>query len=108
MADPRVTAAQRAAVEIAGTPATARQLNSTATSANVALTADIRRLSIFARGADIRYVVGSGTQTATASSHYIASGERLIIPVTNPANIAVIRAASTDGVLEITELTEPQ
>lgn len=107
MADPRVTSTERAAVEIAGTPATARQLNATATSANVALTATVKRLSIFARGADIRYVIGSGAQTATATSHYIGTNERLTIAVTNPANIAAIRAASTDGVLEITELAEP-
>ena len=56
-------------------------------------------------GADIRFEIGQGAQTASATtSHFIADGERLDFSTTHGANIAVIRDASTDGVLELTEL----
>ena len=55
-------------------------------------------------GADIRFAIGQGTQTATATSPFIADGERLDFAITNGSNIAVLRDASTDGVLELTEL----
>ena len=56
-------------------------------------------------GADIRFAIGQGAQTASAStSNFIADGERLDFAITNGANIAVIRDASIDGVLELTEL----
>ena len=49
--------------------------------------------------------VGQGAQTASATtSHFVADGERLDFAITSGANIAVIRDASTDGVLELTEL----
>ena len=95
-------------VEPLGVPTVARQLTATATSANTTLTANISRISIRARGCDIRYVVGVGAQTANAStSHLIANGERLDIAVPPAANIAVIRetGASVDGTLEVSELT---
>jgi hypothetical protein len=90
-----------------GIPGVARQLTATATSANTALTAACRRISMFARGSDIRYAVGATSQTANAStSHYIAVGERIDIAVPVSANIAVIRdtAAVSNGTLCITEL----
>jgi len=81
----------------------ARQLAAgAASSASVALTS--RRVSLHANGAAIRISVGTGAQTATATSHFIASGERLDISVPASAQIAVIRAGSTDGVLELSEL----
>lgn len=88
-------------------PTVARQISATVTSANQALTDSIRGVSILARGCDIRYVLGSGAQTANAStSHFIANGERLDLttPFTNP-NIAIIRdtAAVANGILEVTE-----
>ncbi len=94
----------RLSVETLGTPGVARQLTAGAASANTALTTSVRRVSIYARSADIRYVVGSSAQTASATSHFIASGERLDIDVPATPNIAVIRAGTTDGVLEVTEL----
>jgi hypothetical protein len=95
-------------VEPLGIPTVARQLAATTTSANTALTANISRISIRARGCDIRYAVGVGTQTANAStSHFIANGERLDIAVPFNANIAVIResGATVNGSLAVTELT---
>lgn len=95
----------RITVEPLGIPGVARQLAAGATSANVALTVGVARISMHARGADIRYSVGSAAQTAGATSHFIAAGERLDIdvPAATP-NIAAIRAGATDGTLEITEL----
>ena len=92
-------------VEILGKPGVARQLAAGATSANTALSGGVYRISMRAVGADIRFEVGQGTQTANATtSHFIADGERLDFSTTHGANIAVIRDASTDGVLELTEL----
>jgi hypothetical protein len=83
----------------------ARQLAAGAATANTALTATARRISIHARLADIRYAIGTGAQTASATSHYIAMGERLDLDVPASAQIAVIRAGTTDAVLEVSELT---
>lgn len=89
-------------------PAVARQLSAAVSggaSANTALTTTTRRISITARLADIRYAVGTGAQTASATSHFIAMGERLDILVPLLANIAVLSAsASIVGVLEVSEL----
>ena len=91
-------------VEPLGQPGVARQLTAGSTSANTALTATVSRISIRAVGADIRYRIGTGTQTATATSHFIANGERLDLAVPFNANIAVLRNGSTNGTLEVTEL----
>lgn len=82
----------------------ARQLAAGSASTNTALTTTCRRISIHARGADIRYAIGTGAQTASATSHFIAAGERLDIDVAASSQIAVIRAGSTDGTLELSEL----
>ena len=91
-------------VEPLGAPGAARQLAAGASSVNTALSANVFRVSIRATGADIRFAIGSGAQTATTSSHFIANGERLDFAVPGSANIAVIRAGSTSGTLELTEL----
>jgi len=87
-----------------GIPGVARQLAAGSTSANTALTTTCRRISIKAVGADIRYAIGSTSQTAALTTHFISSGERLDLALPETPNIAVIRNASTDGVLEVTEL----
>jgi hypothetical protein len=87
-----------------GQPAVARQLAAGATSASTALTSTCRRISIRATGASIRYRIGTGTQIAGGTSHLIAQDERLDLAVPADAQIGIIRAASTDGVLELTEL----
>ena len=91
-------------VEPLGIPGLARQLAAGSTSANTALTGGVFRISIRAVGADIRFSIGPSAQTATATSHFIANGERLDFAVPNGANIAVLRNATTDGTLEVTEL----
>ena len=91
-------------VEPLGVPGLARQLTATNTSANTALSANVYRISMRAVGADIRYQVGSGTQTATSSSHFIANGERLDVALPQGGNIAVLRNGTTNGTLEVTEL----
>lgn len=91
-------------VEPLGIPSVARQLAAGSASANTALTSTCRRVSVRAVGADIRYAIGSSSQTASATSHFIANGERLDLAVPATPNIAVIRNASTDGTLEVTEL----
>lgn len=92
-------------VEPLGQAMYARQLSAGSSSANTALTAGVNRISMRAVGADIRYQIGLGSQTATSSSHFIANGERLDVAVPSNANIAVIRNGTTDGVLEVTELS---
>lgn len=99
------THAEKFASEPLGIPAVARQLAASATSANTALTATCTRASLYARGADIRYQIGSTSQTASATSHYLAQGERVDVRLPSTPNIAVIRAAATDGTLELTELS---
>jgi len=91
-------------VEPLGVPGLARQLTATNTSANTALSTNVYRISMRAVGADIRYQVGSGAQTATSSSHFIANGERLDVALPQGGNIAVLRNGTTNGTLEVTEL----
>lgn len=102
-----VTPAGTLETEPLGRPTVARQLAASTTSNSVALTSSCTRISIRARGADLRYVVGVGAQTANAStSHFIGQDERLDIALLAGSTIAVIRdtAAAADGSLAITEL----
>ena len=92
-------------VEPLGKAGVARQLTAGSTTSNTALTAGVFRLSMRAVGADIRFSIGSGAQTATATSHFIANGERLDFALPPGANIAVLRNGTTDGTLEVTELS---
>jgi hypothetical protein len=52
----------------------------------------------------IRYAIGSSSQTASATTHFIGNGERLDLAVPAAPNIAVIRNGTTDGILEVSEL----
>ena len=92
-------------VEPLGQAGLARQLAAGSTTSNTALTAGVFRISMRAVGADIRFSIGTGSQTATSSSHFIANGERLDFAVPGAANIAVLRNGPTDGTLEVTELS---
>lgn len=87
-----------------GRPEVARQLAAGAASANVQLTAGVTRLTICARGADIRFAIGVAAPTAAGTSHYLAIGERMDIAIPSGWYIAAIRAGTVDGTLEITEL----
>jgi len=92
-------------VEPLGIPSVARQLAVGSASTNTALTSSCRRISVRAVGADIRYAIGVSSQTASATSHFIANGERLDLAVPATPNIAVIRNGTTNGTLEVTELS---
>lgn len=94
-------------VEPLGAPTVARTLTTTSTSQNTVLTAQCRRIQIRCRTVDARFVIGTGAQTASATtSHFIAADERLDFAVPANAQIAVIRdsAATVNGVLEVTEM----
>ena len=92
-------------VEPLGAPGVARQLAAGASSANTALTDGVYRVSMRAIGADIRFEIGAGAQTANAStSHFIGKNERLDFAVPFKSNIAIIRDGSISGTLELTEL----
>ena len=92
-------------VEPLGEAGVARQLTAGSASANTALSTSVRRISIRAVGADIRFSIGTGTQTANGNtSHYIANGERLDFAIPKNANIGVIRDGTVTGTLELTEL----
>ena len=96
---------ESAQVEILGEPSTARQLTAGSASSNTALTSTTQRISMRAVGADIRFSIGVGTQTANGNtSNFIANGERLDFAVPVGANIAVIRDGTVNGTLELTEL----
>ncbi|NKF21603.1 hypothetical protein G7Y82_04680 [Solimonas sp. C16B3] len=94
----------RSPTEVLSVPGVARQLAASSASANTVLTTTARRASLYARGADIRYSIGSAAQTASATSHFIGAGERIDVALPATPNIAVIRNATTDGTLEVSEL----
>lgn len=91
-------------VDVLATLSSAKSVAIGATSANVALAAGTRRVSIHATVAAF-YAVGTGAQTATTSTHYIGAGERLDFDVAANSQIAAIRAVAVDGTLYISELT---
>ena len=94
-----------AQVEILGVPSVARQLAAGSTSSNTALTSTTQRISMRAVGADIRFSIGAGAQTANGNtSNFIANGERLDFATPLGAQIAVIRDGTVNGTLELTEL----
>lgn len=103
--------AGRSPVDTLGQPTIARQLAVSSTTANQALTSTCRRVTIRARGCPMRYEIGVGAQTASATaSHFIDQDERLDLSVPTNANIAAIAippwGGSTTGTgsLAITEL----
>jgi hypothetical protein len=104
---PTLALSGRVRTEELGQLGAARQLPAGAANANTALTSTCRRISIHARGGNIRFAIGSTAQTASGTSHYIAQGERLDLCVPATPNIGVIRADATDCTLEVTELSEP-
>lgn len=87
-------------------PLVARLLAVTAASATIQLTAAVKRVSIYARGGDMFYRLSTATSTAVVTDHFIAQGERLDLDVDNGTPwLSAIRAGSTDGTLQITELS---
>ena len=85
-----------------------RALTTTVTSADTALTVGINAVTIYARNSDAYFQIGNSAQTASATSVFIASGERLDLDVSGYAtpHIAVIYGPSAAAaVLQITELS---
>jgi hypothetical protein len=56
-----------------------------------------------AGGNHCHYTIGVGAQTATASSHYLRTGDRIVLAVPPNANIAAIQGSGSTT-LHITEL----
>lgn len=84
----------------------AKRVDAQAASARVQLaTSGIAGVSITAVGAAIRYALGDGTVTASATDHYLPEGQSRDFRVATSQYIAAIRAGGTDGTLEITELS---
>jgi hypothetical protein len=87
-----------------GLPGEAWQVVVGATAEPQILTPSIKRISIKARGCDMRYSV-SGVASAT-TSHFIEAGERLDLRVNPNTTVSVVKDfyAIVNGSLEITEL----
>lgn len=78
-----------------------------AASANTALTSTCRYISVIAVGGTHCHIqIGVGAQTATATSHYIRTGERVFLSVPANANIAVIQGTGASTTLYVSELTD--
>lgn len=83
----------------------ARGIVTDTTSVNVALSPTCRFISIIPSGGNhCHFQIGVGVQTATASTHYIKTGERLFLTVPATAQIAAIQG-SGNTTLYITELS---
>jgi hypothetical protein len=99
----------RHTIENASFPSLARRSTTTITSQNIALTDGIRAVTLHALGAACRVAIGSGVQTANASTSISLPANHnatYSVPINGGANIAVIRdiTAVADGTIEITEL----
>lgn len=86
-------------------PLVARQLAAGAANVNTALTTTTRRISMYANGGNVRYLIGSTSQTASSTSHFLAQGERVDVTVPATPNIGVIRGGASDCTLEVSELS---
>lgn len=84
---------------------TARTITLGASSVNLALTSTCRFVSLTCvGGTHCHYQIGVGAQTASASTHYLRTGERLTLAVPIGANIAAIQGTGSSTTLFITEL----
>lgn len=86
-------------VDTLGTPSVPRVQATSAAAASIVLTTTCRRVSMYATQGTWYSISG----TATATSHYIATGERIDIDVPANTTISVLRE-TTDGSIRITEL----
>lgn len=102
-----VEAHSRLQVEVLGIPSVSRQVAVTTNSAAQQLTASCRRVSLVAVGCNMRFRVGSSSVNALTTDHLLQQGERIDIHLPTTPWINVIRdaAATTNGTLNITELT---
>lgn len=85
----------------------ARTIAIAATSTNLALTSTCRFISLTCvGGTHCHYQIGIGAQTATSSSHFLRTGERITLAVPASANIAVIQGTGASTTLFITEFVQ--
>jgi hypothetical protein len=87
-------------VDTLGTPGVARVQATSGTASNITLTTTCRRVSLYATTGTWYSLSG----TATSSSHYIGTGERIDIDVPASAVISVLQE-SLAGSVRVTELT---
>ena len=86
---------------------TARTITLGASSVNLALTSTCRFVSLICTGGThCHYQIGVGAQTASSSSHYLKTGERIVLAVPVGANIAAIQGTGASTTLFITELVQ--
>jgi hypothetical protein len=84
----------------------ARSITLGVASANLALSPTCRFISILTAGGNhCHFQIGVGVQTATTSTHYIHTGERLFLAVPADAQIAAIQGSGGSTALYITELS---
>lgn len=84
---------------------TARTIALGASSVNLALTSTCRFISILCTGGThCHYQIGVGAQTASATTHYLRTSERITLAVPIGANIAAIQGSGASTTLFITEL----
>lgn len=84
---------------------TARTISLGASSVNLALTSTCRFVSLICTGGThCHYQIGVGAQTASSSTHYLKTGERINLAVPIGANIAAIQGGGASTTLYITEL----
>lgn len=82
-----------------------RQLSAGGTSDRVGLTSGLRAVRLCARGADVRFAVGTFSVVASNTDHFLAEGYSIEFPLRSGDDyIAAIRASTVDGALEISEL----
>ncbi len=86
-------------VDTLGTPGTPRVQATGTAAANIVLTSTCRRVSMYATTGTWYSISG----TATATSHYIGTGERLDFDVPAGTTISVLQE-TTAGAVRITEL----
>jgi len=84
---------------------TASTITLGASSVNLALTSTCRFISILCTGGThCHYQIGVGAQTASTTSHYLRTSERITLAVPIGANIAAIQGTGSSTTLFITEL----
>jgi hypothetical protein len=83
----------------------ARQIANGMTSADIALTTTCRFVSLALSGGNhCHYQIGVGAQTASTSTHYLHTGERIFLAVSPNSRIAGIQGGGGATTLHITEL----
>lgn len=82
-----------------------RQISNSMTSADIALTPTCRFVALALSGGNhCHYQIGVGAQTASTSTHYLHTGERILLAVLPNSRIAGIQGGGGATTLHITEL----